>query len=811
MKKHLLLILLVVWINLPAQIQFQAHTVTENTNNTILDVKKSISGDIDNDGDNDIVVYTESGEVLTLFNNGNGQFSNPVSVLKTYHITDIVLADIDSDGHLDLGVYTTDRKHIYGSISLYSNFGQGNFTSDYTFHDSIGDDDPVDSSGNFPIFDIDMKMVFADINNDGYNDLITKLGIYINDGLIPQSHGIHYVNHYSHYYKNILKGDINNDGKIDLLVYRNDYIAWLENPGNITPISSFYDFNEHTLNFNSGVLFKTAKLYDMDNDNDLDLIVSYIDNGTSKILWKENDGNGNFTTDHIIDNNNFADSIWITDTNGDNQKDLIVKTGFTIKYYLNSTQGTGFTEHFIVNDSISAIDVNDYNNDTYPDIFYFNNQTQTSYVLLNNGNGFDNPTQVTQTGYNASDIAVADTNNDNQNELIFASKLPAKISRFTNLSQTPQEHIINDTIPTKLLAVADFDNDNDIDIFSASNGILLANNNNNFLPSTSLYNGDDYHYAGIIDFNNDNVMDILLSSYYMVDALFKNGQNYQLDTFTPYVACNNSERDFSKPIIFDINNDGVNDFIFYNNWTKTLAIFYYDNNYYNSNFINFTGYNWGHVYDMEKIDINNDGLKDIIIATQAGIFTLENQGNFNFVYAHNISHRIFYHLKTADLDDDGDIDIIAAGDQIPKLGWLENNGTGSFNNIHAIGNSNDEITKIIATDYDGDGDTDIFATSDYKGKVVFYENGLYSSINQLDMNKIAVYPNPANKFIEITSKDGVNLTRISIYNISGQKIYETSKTNTTNKINVSKLSSGIYFIRFVDIKGKRGIYKFIKK
>ncbi len=812
MRKLPLLILLSVWINLPAQIQFQAHTVTENTNHTILDVKKSISGDIDNDGDNDIVVYTENGEVLYMLNNGSGQFSTPVSVIKKFNISNIAMADIDSDGDLDLCVYTTDREHSFGNINFYRNDGQANFTFSYSFADFYKTPDPTSPETSEPVLNVYTPIYFFDLENDGDLDMITSWDIYTNNGIGPQDMGMFHFNNHIYF----VMGDINNDGNTDFVSFKNSYqnlnLRWTENNQN----DQLYTWPQHSISFNTNATIQTINLADMDNDNDLDLIISYANGNTNKIIWKENDGTGNFTTEHTIDNQT-ANQIRVTDINGDNQMDLIVKTEFAVKYYLNSAQGTSFSELSIINDNISAIDVNDYNNDTYPDIFYFNNQTQTSYVLLNNGNGFDNPAQVTQTGYKASDIAVADINNDNQKELIFASKLPAKISRFSNLSQTSQEHIINDTIPTKLLAVADFDNDNDADIFSVTSGdvgFILTNDNNSFsLSQYFIMEGGwspyyTYDYINIANLDNDNFPDIVTSYHHMEDAFLNDGQNFMYYQFAPIPTCDCGERDFTHPIVFDINNDGSQSVVYYDNWDRYLNLASLNGNWGN---INLDIPQDGFVYDLDKIDWNNDGLTDILVATSTGLYVIENDGNYQFSNFHLIDQNKFHLIKTADIDDDGDMDIVAAGDQMPKLRWLENNGTGSFNNIHAIGNNNDEITKIIATDYDNDGDTDIFAASDYKGKVVFYENGLYSNINQLDMNKITVYPNPANDKINIRTEKDILLSKISIHSITGQNVIEFNPKQIQNSVDISNLSKGFYIIKLTDNQGKTGTFKLVKK
>ena len=55
--------------------------------------------------------------------------------------------------------------------------------------------------------------------------------------------------------------------------------------------------------------------------------------------------------------------------------------------------------------------------------------------------------------------------------------------------------------------------------------------------------------------------------------------------------------------------------------------------------------------------------------------------------------------------------------------------------------------------------------------------------------ELVVFPNPASNFIEIRNAEGIY--PIKIYNASGQLIIET----TTRRIDISLLSSGLYFLK----------------
>lgn len=67
-------------------------------------------------------------------------------------------------------------------------------------------------------------------------------------------------------------------------------------------------------------------------------------------------------------------------------------------------------------------------------------------------------------------------------------------------------------------------------------------------------------------------------------------------------------------------------------------------------------------------------------------------------------------------------------------------------------------------------------------------------------NKILIYPNPASKEISINSE--IELTSVEVYNINGALINKHYINTTSDlKLNISKLTSGIYFFKFVSVNG----------
>ncbi|MDX9791449.1 MAG: T9SS type A sorting domain-containing protein [Candidatus Kapabacteria bacterium] len=66
--------------------------------------------------------------------------------------------------------------------------------------------------------------------------------------------------------------------------------------------------------------------------------------------------------------------------------------------------------------------------------------------------------------------------------------------------------------------------------------------------------------------------------------------------------------------------------------------------------------------------------------------------------------------------------------------------------------------------------------------------------------KPAVYPNPASDFIElsINNETNPNASFAQIFNIFGIEVSKSSLTDGNNRINISHLPAGVYYIRIGD-------------
>lgn len=80
------------------------------------------------------------------------------------------------------------------------------------------------------------------------------------------------------------------------------------------------------------------------------------------------------------------------------------------------------------------------------------------------------------------------------------------------------------------------------------------------------------------------------------------------------------------------------------------------------------------------------------------------------------------------------------------------------------------------------------------------------AVNEFDQSQITIYPNPATEYINITGLD--NIKSVKILSIDGKLI---SSFKNSEKINISKITAGVYFVEIVTDRSTINRIKFIKK
>ncbi|RYU79125.1 FG-GAP-like repeat-containing protein [Hymenobacter persicinus] len=301
-----------------------------------------VAGDVDNDGDLDLVVGEFQGSQARIcLNNGAGQFTaQPLTVSIAAFPRRMYLTDVTGDGNLDLLVTTangsdatlalgTGQGTFSGRQNLSNNFFPEAATADFN---ADGIQDIVLASSNLlflpgapaglgsgrpsPLTLTVRALAAADMDEDGDQDLLIltedRLHVYLNDGTGQFSAGSSTaVNIFA---QSLVVADFNNDGHMDAAcssaLTANVSLVLGTGTGGLQPFRNVAALSR-TYHVGTG---------DLDGDGDQDLLVTN-DRGITQILL--NDGQANFASANavLIGFESFTMAA-AADLNGDNALDV---------------------------------------------------------------------------------------------------------------------------------------------------------------------------------------------------------------------------------------------------------------------------------------------------------------------------------------------------------------------------------------------------------------------------------------------------------------------------------------------------------
>jgi len=394
-------------------------------------------------------------------------------------------------------------------------------------------------------------------------------------------------------------------------------------------------------------------------------------------------------------------------------------------------------------------------------------------------------------------------------------KLPLVFFLFVNtiFSQTFTQSNANvfPSIRVNDSDVGDYDNDGDLDIIIM--GIGWSTN----LVYTNIYDNDgagnfslnpmvftDKYTNGqieFVDYDNDNDLDIFMSglaapSYTFKSKLFENNAGVFIETSAQFGGdIINNQFAWS-----DLDNDGDLDLVLMGDYQTSENYSYIYRNDGNNNFVEFTNtisaYSQG---DVKIADLDNDGDNDLVFGglvnepygAQTDIY--RNDGGFNFVYVDSIDGIMNGDMQLRDCNNDGLIDILRTGydGTSASTSIYLNSDNFVFSQFAGDGftnSSND--SNMVSADYSGNGELDILFAADFP--VMYVNNGNMSySVNALSIN------NSNFTDVEIGDFDNDNDIDLFIAGIPSSRTFKNqmaSANANTEPLSPSILNSNITII-----------------
>ena len=700
-------------------------------------VGKSVFLDADLDGDQDLLAtgmqkdwinQTKYQSKLYL-NDGNGVFKEDTSnSFEGLYECSIVTEDFNGDGVVDIFLQGwEENKWVYSN--LYLNDGKGKFL--LKKNDGIrplrnGDAEAADVDG-----DGDHDLILSGFRNQVVRDFVVML----NDG--TGSFTLDTLNNFPDDPVELEVGDLDGDGDPDLMT--------------TAPLSSIISaklyINNGAGKFNKvnnggilGLLDAVGKFEDIDNDNDLDIIISGRDKSTTtprnKVKVYRNNGNAKF---NAISNRIVPVQFGLINTfdiDGDQDPDLLLygwedgnKYSYSrAKVYINNGNGkfAGISDPNHLNNGVRDADheFGDLNGDGFLDLVLSGNVYNKSTgficdIYLNDTTGrFLKSFSSTITSHDDGNrIELLDADGDGDFDLLHSGqeRNDFYLRLYKNNGKgTFRLHSDIDSGNSEygFLAAADIDGDTDQD-FVLTGGVFRFRGNNvskiyendgsgNFTvkDSTTLpqvENGSCFFN----DVDNDNDPDLLISGTYgtnrkhTVRLYLNDGSgNFTEDQRNNFLKLNRVAADFS-----DIDNDGDDDLVIGG------------------------GISHGSAPQTKAAIYKNDG---------TGLFTMDSTQNIFPIQGGN--------NQFIDVDNDGDSDLFVSG----MRGWTpanriyRNDGSGNFSLLVDKCLINTEKSSCGLADFDNDGDPDLLLNGEAGGRKLLgkiYHNkpcALDTSVSRLD-------------------------------------------------------------------------------
>lgn len=665
-----------------------------------------VASDINQDGWVDLLVTNDYIEPDYLYiNNGDGTFTDQLSS-KFQHISHFSMgadiSDINNDGLPD--VYTLDmlpednqrQKLLYGpeNYEQYALMIQRGFYHQHMrnmLQLNQGDDlfSEIGQLAGISNTDWSWSALFFDATNDGHKDLLVTNGYYRD---YTNRDFLKYKGDY--YFKQAVAGEKADTLQLVTTMTSTPVHNYLfENKGDLTFQDRSMDWGFGEKNFSSGAAFA-----DLDNDGDLDLVINHLNetagvyrNNTStknflKISLEGNDANTKglgskvnlYSSGKIqtleqqpvrgfqssvspilhfgLGESALIDSIQIIWPNG--------KTQLLTNITANQTLGIKQSEATLVGKKLK------------PNHSPLLRRTPNSPPFNAKAAGFNDfkrqPLMLTMPSYISPIMAQADLNGDGNIEVFFGGTKgqAAEIWSWTEGKWTAYSGFRSSPEFTDAAAVfEDFNGDGSIDLFVGSGGFqdyigsddalldrLYLNDGTGKLTRNSNFPAYKFSTgtAVALDANGDNFLDLFVGAK-LIPGKY------------PLIPQ-------SKLLI----NDGKGNFT-----DQTLT------------FLPKEG-NLGMVTSSLEMDLNSDGLQDLVLAGEFMNLTfLVNSGNSHFedqsaTYLQKPLSGWWGSLSKADIDGDGDLDLIA----------------GNFGTNSQLEASDEKLIRLYAADFDENGSID---------------------------------------------------------------------------------------------------------
>jgi hypothetical protein len=495
-------------------------------------------GDWNEDGHLDLAVNTFFGGLVTLLNNGDGNFGSPSTIYpQAAYIRALYSGDFNGDGHTDLAMDTNT------TVYLFRGDGAGNFSSGSVMGPGI------------------YQAVAVDFDHDGVTDLVGSTGLNV---VVELTSSQRFEETYAPPSVNntIVVGDFDGDGRPDLALVGQEPsvdLLWNDPPG-------FTIGNEVFVG--PAPLFVAA--VDLNHDKRDDLVVAF--NGQIGVLLAGAGRTFGPMTPYEV--GSFPSAFAIGDFNNDGNPDLAVLNsgGESVSILLGDGSGGFLPQIQYAVGAASSIASADFDGDGNLDIALATYDGNVE-ILLGDGAGHLKSIQSFPAGAIPTSVVAADFDGDGKPDVAVLTGNPT--SDVSILRGDGSGGLLPPTsfpigFPGGQLLAADLNGDGAIDLVASggrgSGGQMLLRNDGsaNFAPPVGFYaftltEGLSGTAAG--DFDSDGRLDLATTDPSSgIVTVFRNTncQSRRLEILKDIVSCAPEGTPLDSEPVLTVTDDGDN-------------------------------------------------------------------------------------------------------------------------------------------------------------------------------------------------------------------------------------------------------------
>ncbi len=539
----------------------------------------------------------------------------------------------------------------------------------------------------------------------------------------------------------VITTDVDGDGDPDVLsaAFHVDDIAWYENTDGQGGFGPAQIITEDAY----GVMSIFAADFDGDGDPDLAAAVA----GENVVAWYENtDGQGGFGPRQVISSDAaYAQSVHAADLDGDGDQDAISGSyeDDTIAWYENLDGAGDFGEAQVISTdadgaySVFSIDLDGDGDVDVLSASYFD--TKIAWYENTDGEGsFGDQTVISTDVLGPHCVFANDLDGDGDADVLSASHMDDKIAWYENLDGEgdfgEQQVITTGADDALCVFSADLDGDGDADVLSASGlddviGWYENTDGEGAFGPRRVVTAGAVEALDVIasDLDGDGDPDVVSASYGDDKIAWYENLDGQGDFGPQRVVTTAADGARS---VFCIDLDGDEDPDLLSAATLNDQITWYENldgqGSYGEPLMIYDGANGAS--SVFAIDLDGDEDADVLSASMYNYRiewyeNLDGEGDFGEPQIITQEAEGARDVFAADLDGDGDADVLSASSSDDVIAWYENtDGAGDFGARQIITAEADGAQDVYAVDLDGDGDRDILSASTNDQCIAWHEN-----------------------------------------------------------------------------------------